>query len=156
VADQPFRFDREASFDDEVVRIGDELNADLEFQLTERGDRSVTEHQCELHRTPEPATHMMTITKPGHDPVRMAVCEEDGLWVNAKDGSAKPPANMDPKRVEQLKPVMADPSVKITGRKIPEAPDRGPGGGPGGRAMAPDLPKPPPTPPDRTYPSYER
>jgi hypothetical protein len=115
-----------------------------------REDRAMS-HPCAMCKTPTPATHVMTIQKPGLDPVRAYACEADAKWIakgRAEPGRIPPP-NMDPKKVEKLRPVMADKTVTIRGTRMPETPDRSPaGGGPGGRSMVPD-PKPAPkrTPP---------
>lgn len=115
-----------------------------------REDRAMS-HPCVTCKTPTPATQVMTIQKPGLDPVRAYVCEADAKWIakaRAEPGRISPP-NMDPKKVEKLRPVMADKTVTIRGTRMPETPDRSPaGGGPGGRCMVPD-PKPAPkrTPP---------
>jgi hypothetical protein len=115
-----------------------------------REDRAMS-HPCATCKTPTPATHVMTIQKPGLDPVRRYVCEADAVWIakGRAEPGRRPPPNMDLKKVEKLRPVMADKTVTIRGTRMPETPDRSPaGGGPGGRSMVPD-PKPAPrrTPP---------
>ena len=158
MTEHPFRLDPAASFDAEIARVSVELNADVAFRLVEREDGAMS-RPCATCSTPTPATHVMIIQKPGFEPARAYVCEQDAKWVGygRSNPERKPPEGMNPKRVEQLKPLMADKTVQITGHRMPETPDRSPaGGGPGGRPMVPDPPKPPPPAPDRSYPTWDR
>lgn len=159
--DGRFQLDPEAKFDDEIARIARENNADVAFRLVQRREDRAMPHPCATCATPTPATHVMTINKPGHEPVRAYVCEADAKWIakGRADSELIPPSKMDPKRVEQLKPLMADKTVTIRGSRMPEPPERNLAhGGPGGRSMAPDLPPPPPAPrPDRgSGPTWDR
>lgn len=132
--DNRFQLDPNAKFDDEIARIARENNADVAFRLVPRREDTAMPHSCATCATPTPATHVMTIQKPGLEPVRVYVCEADGKWI--ADGRVKPkeepPPNMDRKLVEQLRPLMADKTVTILGTRMP-----------GPRSMGQELPLPP-------------
>lgn len=109
---------------------------------------------CEIHDTSEPATHTVTLYEPGKEPRRVDVCKRHGEAIyNHKSEELE--AKDRPKADEDLRRAIANPQTKVQSRRIYDSPDRGPGGGPGGRSMVPDLPPPPRRSTD-TYPSHGR
>jgi hypothetical protein len=156
VAQPPFRMDPAANFDDEVARIARESGADVAFRLVERGDSSVEPPKCELHdhtATARAERYTFTITDPEGKVTQIVVCKEHGIWLHAQDPAEKLPDGSN-ERAAGYQPRLAQLRIE-TGPKIREPVDRGPGGGPGGRSMAPDRPPhvgPPPQKVDRTIP----
>ena len=112
------------------------------------------DRHCELHdhaRTQNADRYIFTITHPDGTVTQVVVCEQHREWINAGSQRQEPPLHSNGKAIE-LKLQLADPRYKISGGgRAPEQPDRGPGGGPGGRSMAPDRTPPPPK-IERTYP----
>jgi hypothetical protein len=153
VTQPPFGMDPAARFDDEVARIARENDADVVFQLVEREDSSMAEApKCELHdhtATLRAERFTFTITDPDGKVSQIVVCKEHGIWLHAQKPERDLPSGSN-ERATRLKPQLAQ--ITVTGgRRVQEPIDRGPGGGPGGRSMAPDLP-PPPEKIDRTIP----
>lgn len=116
------------------------------------------DRRCELHnhaRTQNADRYIFTVTHPDGTVSQVVVCHEHRQWINdqARDPEQHLPRQSDLRAIGELRNQIADPAYKISGGgRAPEEPDRGPGGGPGGRSMAPDLPPPPPK-IERTYPS---
>ena len=112
---------------------------------------------CQLHdraRTQNADRYIFTITHPDGTVSQVVVCQEHRQWINdqARNPDQPLPSHSND-RAAQMRNQIADPAYKISGGgRAHEVPDRGPGGGPGGRSMAPDLPPPPPK-IERTYPS---
>ena len=107
---------------------------------------------CEIHDTSEPATHTVTLYEPGKELRRVDVCKRHGEAIYNHDVE-KLKDNGRPKAVEDHRRPVANPQTKVRSRRIYDAPDRGPGGGPGGRSMVPDPPPPPRRSTD-TYPKH--
>jgi hypothetical protein len=137
------RFDPNAKFDDEVARIAEEHDAVVVFELVERKAAAMAKgHSCEVCTVSTEATHRLILSKQQGNPDEHEVCQEHGMWLREGAPQSKTPPNTNEKRVEDLRPDLAA-AKHIGSRAITEAPELGPGGGPGGRAMAPDLPPPP-------------
>ena len=149
----PFQMDPSARFDDEVARIARENDADVVFQLVEREDLSV----CDFHDPEVPTTrserYTFTITHPDGTVTDRVVCKDHGIWLHAQQPERELPEGSND-LAAKLKPQL--PELKVEGgKRVREPIDRGPGGGPGGRSMAPDRPPhvgPPPQKIERTYP----
>lgn len=118
---------------------------------------------CQLHGDtppPRPERYEFTITEKG-GAEKLITCKDHGQWVyeqaHGRNPKPEPPKHSNQQEIGKLKTQLADPNVTISrGERIREPIDQSPaGGGPGGRAMAPDLPPPPPPRPDRTYPGYD-
>ena len=109
---------------------------------------------CEIH-PPVPATHTVTLYEPGKEPRRVDVCQEHGeaMYDHKPEKLEELEANDRSKADEDLRRAVGNPQTKVRSRRIYDSPDRGPGGGPGGRSMAPDLP-PPPRRSSDTYPKH--
>lgn|SRR5271165_2494726 len=120
----PFGMDPTARFDDEVARIARENDADVVFQLVERGDSSMK--QCYVHHpdTPAPATHYMNIAEPGREPQHIEVCKDCGIWINNRDLTKEPPSPVNQEHVDKLRPAVENRETTITGGKISRAPDQ--------------------------------
>ena len=107
------------------------------------------DRRCDLHdhaRTQNADRYIFTITHPDGTVTQVVVCQEHREWINGQSRSPelRPPDHSDRKAVAELKPQLVDPKNRIAGGgRAPEQPDLGPGGGPGGRSMVPDLPAPP-------------
>jgi hypothetical protein len=129
---------------------------DTASKITSRPIDSKDRH-CELHdhtRTQNADRYIFTITHPDGTVTQVVVCQEHREWINgqSRNPELRPPDHSDRKAVAELKPQLVDPKNRIAGGgRAPEQPDRGPGGGPGGRSMVPDPPAPPRK-IERTYP----
>ena len=146
----PIRFDPNAKFDNEVARMAEEHDADVVLKLADRKAATMAEgHSCAVCTESTEATHRMILHKDRGAPQTIEVCERHGMWLKEGAQPGITPRNTDQKQVNEIKPELAA-AKHVQGRRITEAPDRGAGGGPGGRAMAPELP-PPPEKVDRTY-----
>jgi hypothetical protein len=159
VTELPFRMDPNAHFHDEVARIARENNADVAFKLVDREDGSMEPHDCELHdhtATYRAERYTFTITHSDGKVTQVVVCKEHGEWVHARGPGERIPPHSDRRAIEKLRPQLQDRNNRLSqGVRMREPIDRGPGGGPGGRSMAPDRPAhipPPPEKIDRTYP----